>query len=72
MKNDSNSLGTIISGFQGPELIIIGSRPEQGKTWLTLTIAKHMVYTYINWNVFRNILARIKSNQNGSWMFEKK
>ena len=42
MKNNFNSLGTIISGFKGPELIIIGSRPEQGKTWLALTIAKYM------------------------------
>ena len=42
MKNNSNSLGTIISGFQRPELIIIGSRPGQGKTWLALTVAKYM------------------------------
>ena len=27
---------------------------------------------YINWNVYQKVLERIRTNMNGSWMFEQK
>ena len=43
MKNNSISLETLVSGIKGSELIVIGSKPAQGKTFLALTMAKQMV-----------------------------
>jgi replicative DNA helicase len=42
MKNNSISLETISSGFNGPELIIIVSKPRLGKTFLALKLAVDM------------------------------
>ena len=39
----TNSLKTLIYGFQKPELVIISSTPEKGKTLLALTMVETMV-----------------------------
>ena len=27
---------------------------------------------FINWNVYQKVMAKIRSNKNGGWMFEKR
>jgi hypothetical protein len=31
----------------------------------------HIREGYINWNVHQKVMEKIKSNRNGTWMFEK-
>jgi hypothetical protein len=43
---------------------------------LDVIIAEEIIYEaysegYINWNVFQEAIAKIKTNINGSWMFEQ-
>jgi replicative DNA helicase len=40
-----DELDSLTSGFQGPELVIIGARPSLGKTALALSMAAHISIT---------------------------
>jgi len=44
MDDNSVSLEKLISGFMGSELIVIGAKPSVGKTFLALTMAKHITF----------------------------
>jgi len=44
MKDNSITLETLVSGIRGPKIIMIGSRPGMGKTFLSLIMAIRMAF----------------------------
>jgi hypothetical protein len=61
------------------ELCLVGKKMAKYNCIHRIKVLREyiLIYTlyfsegYINWNVFQEAIAKIKTNRNGSWMFEQ-